>query len=114
MHLQGREFRPYWGCKVRLQDRAIKSVAFLGVGGDDAISPAGTCFFVCLGPHNYLVTADHVAQSLGDGGFDVRLTRKDTKLAQCHRIEYAKWIRHPAQANRVDLAVLKFEFPDWV
>jgi hypothetical protein len=98
---------------VRLSDTAVKAVAFIGVGGDDAFEPAGTCFFVCIGPNNYLVTADHVARTLGDGPFDVRLTRKKDGLAQCHRIEYPNWVRHPTQANRVDLTVLAFDFPEW-
>jgi hypothetical protein len=92
----------------------VEAVAYLGLGGDSAFDPAGTCFFVCIGPHNYLVTADHVARVVGDGGFDVRLTRNTDGLAQCQRIDYAKWIRHPTQADKVDLAVLEFEFPDWV
>jgi hypothetical protein len=110
---QVEESPPGSGNIVRLSDRAVQSVAFLGLGGDDHFSPLGTCFFVCIGPNNYLVTADHIAQKIDEGGFDVRLTRESDKLAQCHRIEHAHWIRHPTEAHRVDIAVMEFDFPPW-
>lgn len=103
---------------MRLNDNAIKTVAYLGTGGDEAFDPAGTCFFVSVSgatakQHVYLVTADHVARTIEEGGFDVRLTRKDSGLAQCHRIEEAKWIRHPTEPGKVDLALLEFRPPPW-
>src|SRR5690349_905425 len=102
---------------MRLQDNAIKTVAYVGVGDPadaDSFDPAGTCFFVSLSNNKYyLVTADHVAKVLGDGGFCIRLNREKDGLGQCHLVERARWIRHPVNAASVDLAVLEFEPPTW-
>jgi Trypsin-like peptidase domain len=75
----------------------------------------GTGFLVVMPDKRsvYLVTADHVAKTLGDGGFYVRMNRADTGLAYPHLVETANWIRHPTTPHLVDIAVLKFEIPDW-
>lgn len=102
---------------MRISDTAIDSVAYLGIGDpsdEAAFDPRGTCFFVTIPDGAIcLVTADHVAKGLGDGGFSVRLTRHDNGLGRCHLIEHAHWIRHPTEPEKVDLAVLEFRPPEW-
>ena len=61
----------------------------------------------------FLVTADHVAKTLGDGGFCIRLNRKADGLGCCHQIEYANWLRHPREAHTTDIAILEIQPPDW-
>jgi hypothetical protein len=91
---------------------------YLGIGDPadpTSFDPSGTGFVVSMpnkGGH-YLVTADHVARKLGDGGFCVRLNRQIDGLAQCHHFDHANWIRHPTEPEKVDIAVLEFGPPAW-
>lgn len=101
---------------MRLTDDVRNTVVYLGISDPnqpEVFSAAGTGFIVCIGRYVYLVTADHVAKALDDGGFCIRMNRHDNGLAQNHLIEHANWVRHPTESRTVDIAVLEFEIPDW-
>jgi hypothetical protein len=101
---------------VRLSDDARGTVVYLGIGDPinaDVFEAVGTGFMVCVGKHNYIVTADHVAKCLGDGGFCVRMNSVNNGPAQNHLLQKVKWIRHPTDRYTVDLAVIEFSIPSW-
>jgi hypothetical protein len=104
------------GNVVRLTDDVRGTVVYLGISDPaqpESFEAVGTGFIVCMGRHVYLVTADHVAKKLGDGGFSVRMNRKDSGLAENHHMDTVRWFRHPTDPLRVDIAVIEFEVPPW-
>lgn len=104
------------GNLVRLQDDVRDGVAYLGISdpsNPDAFNPVGTGFFIVWDNSIYLVTADHVAKGLEDGGFCVRMNQKSNGLARNHLVEYAHWYRHPTTPKTVDIAIMEFAIPDW-
>lgn len=112
------------GTFVRLSDDMRKCVVYLGhpsstPGELSPKGPRGTGFLIKVGgtPRSlYLVTAGHVARDLDDHPFSVRLNERpkgnESGRARLHHIDRASWFFHPTD-DRVDLAVMPFEAPEW-
>jgi hypothetical protein len=104
------------GGKVRVSEDARKCSVFLGYPGSHpaAISPVGTGFLVTVGESGiaglYLVTAAHVAKSLGTDPFAIRFNGKDG-LGQLDHKDDAQWHYH--EDASVDVAVMQYVPPDW-
>jgi hypothetical protein len=97
------------GFTMRFNRAARKCVVFLGYPdrdtGPNAIICEGTGFLILYQGGFYLVTARHVAVTLGDVGWCVRVNKKD---GTCHLIDAdnVPWVFHPD--NTVDVAVCGF------
>lgn len=107
------------GTTVRVREDARKCTVFLGHDAStkkrpSAILLSGTGFLVhagYAGVHGlYLVTAAHVAKRLGSNPFVVRLNEKDGDGRLDH-VDNAIWHYH--SDNSVDVAITKYEPPDW-
>lgn len=99
---------------MRIYDDIQKTVVYLGIpiaGEPTAIEAHATGFVVDCDGQLYIVTAAHVAEHLGDGGFAARLNDKDCAGRVVH-IDHAHWWRHPQEDN-VDVAVVEFDPPEW-
>lgn len=103
---------------MRISDDARECSVFLGypegAGETSDIAVCGTGFLVYVkggGARSmYLVTAAHVAHSIGSDPFAVRLNSNEGG-ARLDRIDSAKWHFH---ANKnVDIAVMEYDPPRW-
>ena len=100
---------------MRIYSEILNCVAFIGYGRDGSFTPVATGFFVYWPGGNdsiagtYLVTAAHVASSLGKDPFEIRINGKETDSIVKH-IDQASWHHHP-DAD-VDVAILLFEIPE--
>jgi S1-C subfamily serine protease len=105
------------GWKMRLHDDIRKVVVFLGLPavGDDAVPRfGGTGFFVSHPApkqpdrfsFTYLVTARHVAESLG-GHFVIGVNDTTTKKTDLVPVDCPTWSVHPD--DNVDIAVLRIQ-----
>src|SRR5207248_10285702 len=65
--------RSFHGEPVRVAHDLLKSVVFLAQGEENALRFCGTAFFLLHKTMLYLVTAQHVAEGLGDNPFKIRL-----------------------------------------
>ncbi len=94
------------GFAMRFNQDSRKCVVFLGYpayeAGPTAIRCEGTGFLLLYKGGFHLVTARHVAESLGDDGWATRVNKKD---GTCGLIEATNvpWVFHPD--NTVDIAV---------
>jgi hypothetical protein len=104
---------------ARVSEDARNCVVFLGysatgVNDPTAIEPIGTGFLVYAGEGGhrgiYLITAAHVARKLREDPFVIRLN-DCTGMARLDHLDRAVWHFHPE--NDVDIAVMRYEPPDW-
>src|SRR5262249_18114649 len=112
---QFRESRFLRGTLVRISEDARRCVVFLGVEDDtpnsSGIRCVGTGFFVSYGgTYRYLVTVKHVANSLVDAPFLIRIN--DINGAGSSNISVdtgdLRWFTH--EDPDVDLAIASVEF----
>ena len=99
--------------KVRISDDVRRCVAFLGVEDDTpdgaGIRCLGTCFFVAYDKCRYFVTVKHVAISIADAPFILRLNKTDGTSTNLHIDEgEINWFSHTDPD--VDLAVVPFQY----
>jgi hypothetical protein len=103
------------GAHVRLAEDLRRCVVYLGIrpqpGSENRIESAGTGFFVSLDEPGgtYLVTASHIAKTLGES-FVVRFNDRNGD-GQNEQLDDPVWEFHSDQA--VDLAALPFQPPSW-
>jgi hypothetical protein len=103
---------------MALSDEVRKCVAFIGHGDEDVFKSCGTGFLLGYESSRYFVTAGHIARSLGDGPYSIRLNRKDgtsdTLSIDPLSTDHPTWFRwyFPNDPN-VDLAVTPFDFSLW-
>jgi hypothetical protein len=94
---------------MRFNREARKCVVFLGYpdweGGANAIRCEGTGFLLQYRGGFHLVTARHVAESLGDVGWATRVNRLDGTCALIEA-ENVPWVFHPD--HTVDIAICGF------
>jgi hypothetical protein len=94
---------------MRFNSQATKCVVFLGypdyAAGPNAIRCEGTGFLLIYKGGFYLVTARHVAESLGDIGWATRVNKRDGSCALLEAANVA-WIFHPD--STVDIAICGF------
>ena len=99
---------------VRISDDARDCSVFLGFSLGDDFKVVGTGFaIVYLGGADksiFLVTAAHVAKSLIDTPFAIRMNA-DNGAAGIQEIERGSWVFH--EDKNVDIAILPFDPPDW-
>lgn len=100
---------------TRLSDDFLQCVVFLGypkVETDDELTPEGTGFLLHIHElaGGYLVTARHVADTLGEHPWAIRMN-DDTGRGRLIRMDGVRWHRHPDPS--VDLAAIAFERPEW-
>jgi hypothetical protein len=106
------------GFQVRVSEDARKCSVFVGYHSKEshpsAISPTGTGFLVFTGEASsagiYLVTAGHVAKTLGADPFVIRFNDKDG-AGRLDHIDNAEWHYHDDES--VDVAVMQYMPPDW-
>ncbi len=106
---------------LRINDEALKCVAFLGLPtGTDEEPDAdwlGTAFFADVLSfdekltHVYLVTAKHVADRLEGQEFYIGLNRKEGGIAYFRVPATQKFWRHPTTPDEVDVAVVPWMPP---
>lgn len=111
--------RKAWGVQVRVSEEARKCSVFLGWSAATAenpenITPVGTGFLVYSGDSGddgvYLVTAAHVARSLGENPFVIRFNDK-SGAGRLDHIDQADW-KYPSDGT-IDVAILRYAPPDW-
>lgn len=99
---------------MRIDDRLLRCVVFIGQSDfeNGSFHPAGTAFLVAQDDFIHLVTVNHIASSLGDAPFTIRLNKlnggsehilydpEDTPL---------RWFSDENDPN-LDLAVMPFHF----
>ena len=102
---------------MRVPDEIRQCVIYLGsptvmADGRDAMRPRGTGFFVSIPlriegsntAYIYLVTAKHVADSLGDKPFKIRINTNDGRSMMVNSGDSLTWWTHPTEST-VDVAV---------
>lgn len=98
------------GFCMRFNRNARKCVVFLGFPDrttvPEGIHCVGTGFLLLYQGGFYLITARHVAESLGDVGFCTRVNTKDGGSKNVEPDKQVKWIFHPD--TTVDLAIVGF------
>lgn len=72
--------RPYWprafgGRVMRLRDDLRKTVCFIGHGNGESFVSRGSGFFLAYGGLQYLITARHIAERIGEDPFGIRVNR---------------------------------------
>jgi Trypsin-like peptidase domain len=104
----------------RVSEDARNCVVFLGWDAGNAADPAeirpeGTGFLIHAGEGGYrgvyLVTAAHVARSLGSDPFVVRQNDQGG-AARLHHVDNAVWYYHDDLG--VDVAIMRYEGPAWI
>lgn len=108
-----REERPAGsGVYVRLHDNIRDCIVYLGLQppGSETFEGLGTGFLIEFEGACYVVTAAHVALAVGDGGFALRVNRKDSEDAESIHFDTANWTFHPD--DTVDVAVMPFDVPE--
>ena len=100
---------------MRVENRVLKNVAFVGIETNGSFTPLGTGFLVrvCINDDigsNYLVTADHVVEMIRGDTVFVRVNRPTGAGNGCVTISIpkARLRRHPEPKN--DVAILPFPF----
>lgn len=101
------------GVLLRLADDIRKCVVYFGHpktldDGREDLEPQGTGFFVAHSGATYLVTAKHVAESLSQTPFAVRLNSHVGGFRIEH-IDIANWALHPDS----DVAAVQMDIPAW-
>lgn len=94
---------------MRVEDRVLKNVVFVGIETNGIFTPLGTGFLVCVAAgdlsSNYLVTADHVVDLISEDAIFVRVNRPVGDRATI-RIPKARVRRHSNSKN--DIAIFLF------
>lgn len=107
-----RRLRGFHGVHMRVDQDLLLSVAFLCTGTPDSITHQATAFLLLHDGARYLVTAKHVAESLGDDPFFIRFNGSgggDGLLPIDFAMgeeELFRWFAHPKPT--VDIAILPF------
>lgn len=105
------QLHSFHGAHMRVAHDLLSSVAFLSTGSEGDLTHQATAFLMLHKGALYLVTAKHVAESLGDNPYFVRFNRQ--KGEALLPIDFAMgteklfcWFAHPEPS--IDLAVLPF------
>lgn len=105
------ESRTFHGCKMRVAQNLMDSVVYLG-HGEETFVPRGTGFLLEYGGTLYLVTAQHVAENLGEDPFFIRANRVEGQAHNFH-VDYhmegdplVRWFGHEKES--IDLAITPF------
>jgi hypothetical protein len=101
---------------MRIADRILKCVTFLGFRKDNKFVPVGTAFLAHIreeeNSFQYLVTCQHNVISAGQNSLHVRLNRLLGGSIASDEIPPENWIFHPDSKHRfVDVAVVPIHFP---
>jgi len=97
---------------MRLRDDLRRCVGFIGFGSGEDFQSVGSGFFIAYGGVQYLVTARHIAEPIGDDPFGVRVNRREkgTLTWQCDP-HAGSPIWHFSEDENVDAAVMLFVPP---
>ncbi len=91
---------------MRLRDDLRQSVCFIGFGSGDDFKSVGTGFFLGYQGLQYLVTARHIAEPIGDDPFGIRVNRRERGTLTWHCDDPPIW--RFSDDDTVDAAVMLF------
>lgn len=94
---------------MRLEDNLDKITVFIGIENHGVFTPLGSAFLVGVNQSSvgcfYLVTANHVVDSISGDTIAVRMNRK---AGGCVTMQHPKWLRHVHSDPATDIAVFPF------